>query len=178
MEPGRRFPQNELCRQTSPVANRCIYQIYPRSFKDTTGNGAGDLVGIIEKLDCLTGTLGVDAIWLSPFYSSPAADFGCHVSEYTDVDSLFGESATFDQITALAYQRDLREQPSGHGVALDSWSWAPSHPYAAGQPWEYPAPCSGRIPMRLASHGNTLPLVAAASLCGGAWHEMPLREHL
>ena len=63
-----------------------IYQIYPRSFKDTTGNGTGDLQGVIDKLDYLNdGTpesLGIDAIWLSPFYPSPMADFGYDVSDY------------------------------------------------------------------------------------------------
>jgi alpha-glucosidase len=85
-----------------------IYQIYPRSFKDTTGNGVGDLAGIIEKLDYLSSTLGVDAIWLSPFYPSPMADFGYDVSDYTDVDPLFGDLATFDQLVAQAHQRDLK----------------------------------------------------------------------
>ena len=59
-----------------------IYQIYPRSFKDTTGNGVGDLAGIIEKLDYLSDTLGVDALWLSPFYPSPMKDFGYDVADY------------------------------------------------------------------------------------------------
>ena len=67
-----------------------IYQIYPRSFKDTTGNGVGDLNGVIAMLDYLNdgteASLGVDAIWLSPFFPSPMADFGYDVSNYTDVD--------------------------------------------------------------------------------------------
>ena len=71
-----------------------IYQIYPRSFKDTNGDGVGDLAGIIERLDYLSQTLGVDAIWLSPFYPSPMADFGYDVADYTDVDPLFGDLAT------------------------------------------------------------------------------------
>ncbi|MEJ2302819.1 MAG: alpha-amylase family glycosyl hydrolase [Anaerolineales bacterium] len=85
-----------------------IYQIYPRSFKDTSGNGVGDLAGIIEKLDYLSGILGVDAIWLSPFYPSPMADFGYDVSDYMDVDPLFGDLATFDQLVAQAHQSDLK----------------------------------------------------------------------
>ncbi len=75
-----------------------IYQIYPRSFKDTTANGIGDLMGVIEKLDYLTETLGVDAIWLSPFYPSPMADFGYDVSNYTDVHPLFGDLDVFDEL--------------------------------------------------------------------------------
>jgi len=85
-----------------------IYQIYPYSFKDTTGSGVGDLAGIIEKLDYLTGTLGVDAIWLSPFYRSPMADFGYDVSDQKNVDPLFGDLETFDELVAQAHQRKLR----------------------------------------------------------------------
>jgi alpha-glucosidase len=85
-----------------------IYQIYPRSFKDTTANGIGDLMGVIEKLDYLTTTLGVDAIWLSPFYPSPMADFGYDVSNYTDVHPLFGDLEVFDELVAQAHRRDLK----------------------------------------------------------------------
>ena len=63
-----------------------IYQIYPRSFKDTTGNGIGDLSGVIEKHEYLSEAPGVDAIWLSPFYPSPMAHFVYDVADYTDVD--------------------------------------------------------------------------------------------
>ncbi|MEA2010793.1 MAG: alpha-amylase family glycosyl hydrolase, partial [Actinomycetota bacterium] len=62
-----------------------VYQIYPRSFQDTTGNGTGDLNGITEHLGYLSDTLGVDAIWISPFYTSPMADFGYDVADYCDV---------------------------------------------------------------------------------------------
>jgi alpha-glucosidase len=85
-----------------------IYQIYPRSFKDTTGNGIGDLVGIIEQLDYLTETLRVDAIWLSPFYPSPMADFGYDVADYTDVDPLFGDLSTFKELVTRAHRRGLK----------------------------------------------------------------------
>jgi len=84
-----------------------VYQIYPRSFKDTTGNGVGDLAGVIEQLDYLTETLDVDAIWLSPFYPSPMADFGYDVSDYTDIHPLFGDLAIFDELVAQAHRRDL-----------------------------------------------------------------------
>lgn len=85
-----------------------FYQIYPRSFKDTTSNGIGDLAGIIEELDYIAGTLGVEAIWLSPFYPSPMADFGYDVADYTDVDPLFGDLETFDELLARAHQRALK----------------------------------------------------------------------
>ena len=80
-----------------------IYQIYPRSFKDTTGNGIGDLSGVIEKLDYLSDTLGVDAIWLSPFYPSPMADFGYDVANYVDVHPMFGDLQTFDELVLQAH---------------------------------------------------------------------------
>lgn len=85
-----------------------IYQIYPRSFKDTTENGVGDLKGVLEKLDYLTKTLGVDGIWLSPFYPSPMADFGYDVSNFTDVHPLFGDLDVFDELVAQAHRRDLK----------------------------------------------------------------------
>lgn len=88
--------------------NGVIYQIYPRSFKDSNGDGIGDLRGIIEKMDYLTDTLGVDAIWLSPFYKSPMADFGYDVADYTDVDPMFGTLADFDDLIAAAHKRNLR----------------------------------------------------------------------
>ncbi|HEX6509757.1 MAG TPA: alpha-amylase family glycosyl hydrolase [Chloroflexota bacterium] len=85
-----------------------IYQIYPRSFKDASGDGIGDLPGILEKLDYLSDTLPVDAIWLSPFYPSPMADFGYDVSNYTDVHPMFGTLADFDRLVEAAHTRDLR----------------------------------------------------------------------
>lgn len=85
-----------------------FYQVYTRSFMDSTGNGVGDLRGVIEKLDYLGETLGVDAIWLSPFYPSPMADFGYDVTDHTDVDPLFGDLTTFDELVAQAHQRGLK----------------------------------------------------------------------
>ena len=73
-----------------------VYQIYPRSFADADGDGVGDLEGIRSRLDHL-GWLGVDAIWLSPFYRSPMADFGYDVSDHCDVDPLFGTLEDFDR---------------------------------------------------------------------------------
>lgn len=85
-----------------------IYQIYPRSFQDSNGDGVGDLPGITSRLDYLSDTLGVDAIWISPFYPSPMADFGYDVSSYIDVAPIFGTLADFDELTAGAHERRLR----------------------------------------------------------------------
>jgi alpha-glucosidase len=79
-----------------------IYQIYPRSFMDTDGNGVGDLPGIVEKLDYIA-SLGVDAIWISPFFKSPMADFGYDIADYRDVDPLFGTLDDFDRLLAKAH---------------------------------------------------------------------------
>ena len=78
-----------------------IYQIYPRSFKDENGDGIGDLSGIIAKLNHLTW-LGVDAIWISPIYPSPMVDFGYDVTDFTGIDPIFGDLATFDALVAQA----------------------------------------------------------------------------
>src|SRR5512144_2661104 len=84
-----------------------IYQIYPRSFMDSDGDGVGDLPGILSRLDYLEW-LGVDAVWLSPIYPSPMADFGYDVSDYTGVHPLFGTLADLDALVAGAHRRGLR----------------------------------------------------------------------
>ncbi|HEX2620796.1 MAG TPA: alpha-amylase family glycosyl hydrolase [Phototrophicaceae bacterium] len=89
-----------------------IYQIYPRSFKDSNDDGIGDLQGIIDKLDYLNdgtpNSLGIDAIWLSPFFKSPMADFGYDVSDYCDIDPIFGDLATFDHLVEAAHQHGIK----------------------------------------------------------------------
>src|SRR5690348_9823897 len=84
-----------------------IYQIYPRSFQDSNSDGVGDLPGIVLRLDYLK-ELGIEAIWISPFYPSPMADFGYDVSNYTGVDPLFGTMDDFDAVLARAHQLGLR----------------------------------------------------------------------
>lgn len=84
-----------------------IYQIYPRSFKDSNGDGIGDLRGIQSKLDYLAW-LGIDAIWISPIFPSPMADFGYDVSDYTDIDPLFGTLAEFDALLADVHSRGMK----------------------------------------------------------------------
>ncbi len=83
-----------------------IYQIYPRSFADSNGDGLGDLSGIISHLDYLVD-LGIDAIWLSPIYPSPDKDFGYDVSDYCSVDPRFGNLADFDRLLVQAHQRGI-----------------------------------------------------------------------
>lgn len=85
-----------------------IYQIYPRSFKDSTGNGIGDLPGMLEKLPYLDEVLGVDAIWLSPFYPSPMKDFGYDVADYRGVDPLFGTLEDFNHLLEECHRRGMR----------------------------------------------------------------------
>ncbi len=93
-----------------------IYQIYPRSFLDSSGDGVGDLDGIRRQLDHVHW-LGVDALWLSPIYRSPMADFGYDVSDHCDIDPVFGDLAAFDRLLDDVHARDLR-------LMLD---WVPNH---------------------------------------------------
>jgi len=93
-----------------------VYQIYPRSFADSNGDGVGDLAGVTARLDHLVD-LGVDAVWLSPFYRSPMADFGYDVSDHTDVDPTFGTLADADALVEGAHRRGLRA----------IFDWVPNH---------------------------------------------------
>ncbi|MBO6766846.1 MAG: DUF3459 domain-containing protein [Erythrobacter sp.] len=84
-----------------------IYQIYPRSFQDSNGDGIGDLPGITQRLPHVA-SLGVDAIWISPFFKSPMKDFGYDVADYCDVDPIFGTLDDFDALVARAHELDLK----------------------------------------------------------------------
>ncbi len=99
------------------------YQVYPRSFQDTTGNGIGDLPGITARLDHVA-SLGVDAVWLSPIFPSPMADMGYDVADYTDIDPLFGTLADFDALVARAHELGLKviiDQVLSHSSDQNPW---------------------------------------------------------
>ena len=87
--------------------NAVIYQIYPKSFQDSDGDGVGDIRGIIQRLDYLED-LGIDAVWISPMYCSPQNDNGYDISDYQDIDPMFGTLADMDELIAEAKKRNIR----------------------------------------------------------------------
>lgn len=100
-----------------------FYQVYPRSFNDSNGDGVGDLRGIIDRIDHIA-SLSVDAIWVAPFFKSPMIDFGYDVADPCDVDPMFGELADFDRLLAAAHQRGLRviiDQVPSHTSTEHAW---------------------------------------------------------
>ncbi len=100
-----------------------IYQIYPRSFMDSNGDGIGDLKGVAAKLDHVK-SLGVDGIWLSPFFKSPMRDFGYDVSDYRDVDPMFGTLDDFRAVLKAAHDRQLKviiDQVWSHTSSDHAW---------------------------------------------------------
>ncbi len=114
-----------------------IYQVYPRSFMDANSDGVGDLAGVTSRLDYLYGTLGVDAVWLSPFYPSPMADFGYDVMDYTGVDPVFGDLADFDELLRQVHNRGMK-------IIID---FVPNHS-SDQHPWFIEARRSRDNPMR------------------------------
>ena len=116
-----RLPSAQTAREWWRGA--AIYQIYPRSFADTNGDGVGDLPGITAHLDHVA-SLGVDAIWLSPFFTSPMLDFGYDVSDYCDVDPIFGTLADFDALVGRAHALGLKvliDQVYSHSSDRHPW---------------------------------------------------------
>ncbi|RWB57711.1 MAG: DUF3459 domain-containing protein [Mesorhizobium sp.] len=100
-----------------------IYQIYPRSYQDSNGDGIGDLKGIVRRLPYIA-SLGVDAIWISPFFKSPMKDFGYDVSDYCDVDPMFGTLADFDALVAEAHRLGLKvmiDEVLSHTADIHPW---------------------------------------------------------
>ena len=126
-----------------------IYQIYPRSFQDSNGDGVGDLNGILQRLDYLAW-LGVDAVWISPIYPSPMADFGYDVADYVGVDSIFGTLDDFDRLVKALHERGIRlilDFVPNH--TSDEHPWFVESRSSRGNPrrdwyiWRDPAPGGG-----------------------------------
>jgi alpha-glucosidase len=135
-----------------------VYQIYPRSFQDSTGDGIGDLPGITERLDYLSSTLGIDAIWLSPIYPSPMHDFGYDVADYCDIHPLFGTLSDFDHLLTETHKRGLKlildlvpnHTSDEHPWFLESRS-SRDNPKRDWYIWHDPAP-DGGVPNNWLSH--------------------------
>src|SRR5579875_857780 len=146
-------------------ASAVFYQIYPRSFADGNGDGTGDLIGIRERLDHLV-ELGVDALWLSPFYPSPMADGGYDVADPCDVDPAFGTLADFDALLSAAHARGLR-------LIVDI---VPNH-FSSEHPWFQKAlggdpDTRARFIVRSGS-GDEPPNNWPSVFGGPAWHRLP-----
>jgi alpha-glucosidase len=123
-----------------------IYQVYPRSYMDSNGDGVGDLPGITAKLDYIA-SLGVDIVWISPYFKSPMKDFGYDISDYCDVDPLFGTLADFDVLIAKAHSLGLKimiDQVMAHTAEDHAWFKASrasrDNPKADWYVWSDPAP--------------------------------------
>ncbi|HDR1813716.1 TPA: alpha,alpha-phosphotrehalase [Pasteurella multocida] len=103
--------------------NGVIYQIYPKSFQDTTGSGTGDIQGIIKRLDYLK-ELGVDGLWITPMYVSPQIDNGYDIANYRDIDPSYGSMTDFEQLIAQAHQRDIKivmDMVFNHSSTFHPW---------------------------------------------------------
>jgi alpha-glucosidase len=126
-----------------------VYQVYPRSFQDSDGDGVGDLRGIVSRLSYLEW-LGVDAVWISPFYPSPMADFGYDITDYTDEHPMFGTLWDFDALVAEAHRRNMKvilDYVPNH--TSDEHPWFVESRSSRGNPrrdwylWQDPAPGGG-----------------------------------
>jgi alpha-glucosidase len=167
-----------------------IYEIYPRSFQDSNGDGVGDLNGITQRLDYLQ-SLGVDAIWIAPMYPSPQVDFGYDIADYTAVDPQYGTLADFDRLLAAAQARHIRvlldmvlnHTSDQHPWFLDSAS-SRTNPHADWYCWHDGispnAPGVTDYQRRFVVQGKNGPVVPPTnwtSLFGGsAWQWVPARQ--
>ncbi|MGA3265097.1 MAG: alpha-amylase family glycosyl hydrolase [Terracidiphilus sp.] len=143
--------------------NAVIYEIYPRSFQDSNGDGVGDLNGITARLDYLKD-LGVDAIWLTPCYPSPQVDFGYDISDYKNIDPQYGTLADFDRLVAEAGKRNIRiimdmvmnHTSDQHKWFLESRS-SRANPYRDWYMWHDPSASSGQAPGQTAADKGAPP---------------------
>lgn len=120
---GELFSKKEEDTMTNDLGKKVIYQVYPKSFNDTDGDGFGDLRGIIEKLDYLE-TLGVDMIWMNPFYPSPQNDNGYDISDYTAIDPRFGTMDDFEELAREGKKRGIDlmlDMPLNHSSTEHEW---------------------------------------------------------
>ena len=147
-----------------------IYQIYPRSFQDTSGDGVGDLAGIAERMPYVE-SLGVNAIWISPFFTSPMKDFGYDVSDYCSVEPMFGTLHDFDNLIAEAHKHGIRvmiDLVISHSSDQHPWfvesRASRDNPKADWYVWSDPKP-DGTVP-------NNWPSVFG----GSAWAWNPTRR--
>jgi oligo-1,6-glucosidase len=158
-----------------------VYQVYPRSFADADGDGVGDLRGVLQNLDHLQA-LGVDVLWLSPVYPSPQEDNGYDISDYQDVDPLFGSLADLDELVTALHARGMRlvlDLVVNHTSAQHPWFvasrsspddpkrdwywWRPPRPgVEPGTPGAEPTTCTCSQPGSRTSTGRT-PRCAARS---------------
>ncbi len=151
-----------------------IYQIYPRSFKDELSDGVGDIYGIMKRLEYLKGkpdSLGIDAIWLSPIFTSPMRDFGYDISNYTDIDPMFGTLEDFDALVERAHALDI-------AVMID---FVPNHT-SSDHPWFQEAlrdPASDKRDYYIFKQGNAgAPPNNWLSVFGGsAWEPVDSNEY-
>ncbi len=119
--------------------NGVIYQIYPKSFQDSTGNGFGDLNGVTSRLDYLQ-TLGVDALWLTPVYVSPQVDNGYDVADYYAIDPAYGTLADFERLVAEAHRRGIRivmDMVFNHTSTEHPWFKAAQDPQSPWRPFYF-----------------------------------------
>ncbi len=167
-----------------------IYEIYPRSFQDSNGDGIGDLNGITQRLDYLQN-LGVDAIWIAPMYPSPQVDFGYDISDYENVDPQYGTLADFDHLQAEAKRRNIRiclDMVLNHTSDKDRWfiesASSRNNPKADWYVWNpgIPANTPGvtayqRKYLHEGSSGQVVPPNNWVSGFGGsAWEWVPARQ--
>jgi alpha-glucosidase len=157
-----------------------IYQIYPRSFQDSNGDGVGDLPGILSRLDHLAA-LGVDALWISPIYLSPMVDFGYDVSDHCGVDPAFGSLADFDRLVAAAHARSLRvilDYVPNHTSDQHPWFLGSratrSNPKRDWYIWRDPAPDGGPPNNWLSEFGGPAWTLDAAT--GQYWYHAYLPQ--
>ncbi|HEY4009490.1 MAG TPA: alpha-glucosidase [Acidobacteriaceae bacterium] len=163
-----------------------LYEIYPRSFQDSNGDGIGDLNGIRERLDYLQ-KLGVDAIWIAPMYPSPQVDFGYDISDYEAVDPQYGTLADFDKLLAAGKQHNIRiilDMVLNHTSDKHQWfiesASSRTNPKADWYVWNngIPADSPGVTPyQKKFEHGGMVPPNNWVSLFGGsAWEWVPARK--